>query len=292
VDGPSTPPPPFTTKYFNPIHKPFPIYDTTPKPIVTTRSSHADNNKRLTRHITAKRTFPDHAPNMPKDNNRQRMEAIYDVQSDIVSTISLVGKYTTGNVTQRRTKAGYDFYMKSLQRAKLQCERGVQAARDGQQLSPATIGKYTYYHRLFCDYEDILLQEHDKLSSQIEFAEVHRFRIEGKEIHRRTTNNKAMLTPVSHRKGTPHPTKDTVRTPTPPSSPYSPPSYGTTMMQVTTTKTNCPTPSYDSPQYSPTPTHITVTSSSASDSSVSSSSSDDSSSDDTDDDTSTVTTVA
>ena len=220
------------------------------------------------------------------------MEAIHDVQSDIVSTISLVGKYTTGNDTQRRTKAGYDFYMKSLQRAKLQCERGIQAARDGQLLAPATIGKYTYHHRLFLEYEDILLQEHDKLSSQIEFAEVHRFRIEGKEILRKTTNNKAMLTPVSHRKGTPHPTNDTVRTPTPPSSPYSPPSYGTTMMQVTTTKPNSPTPSYDSPQYSPTPTHITVTSSSASDPSVSSSSSDDSSSDDTDDDTSTVTTVA
>jgi hypothetical protein len=82
---------------------------------------------------------------MPKDNNRQRMEAIHDVQSDIVSTISLVGKYTTGNATQRRTKAGYDFYMKSLERTKLQCERGIQAARDGQLLAPPTVGKYTYH---------------------------------------------------------------------------------------------------------------------------------------------------
>ena len=93
---------------------------------------------------------------MPKDNNRQRMEAIHDVQSDIVSTINLVGKYTTGNTTQRRTTAAYDFYIKSLERIKLQCERGIQATRDGQLLAPPTVGKYTYHHRLFRDYEDIL----------------------------------------------------------------------------------------------------------------------------------------
>jgi hypothetical protein len=66
------------------------------------------------------------------------------------------------NVTQRRTKAGYDFYMKSLERTKLQCERGIQAARDGQLLAPPTVGKYTYHHRLFLEYEEILIQEHDK----------------------------------------------------------------------------------------------------------------------------------
>jgi hypothetical protein len=68
------------------------------------------------------------------------MKAIRDVQSDIVSTIAFVGKFTTGNDQQRRTKEGYDFLQRSLERTKLQCERGIQAARDGQTLAPSTIG--------------------------------------------------------------------------------------------------------------------------------------------------------
>jgi hypothetical protein len=142
---------------------------------------------------------------------------------------------------------------------------GVQATRDGQQLAPSTIGKYIYHHRLVVEYETILLQEHDKLCSQIEHAEVRRYQIVDELSTRRTTTlHRAMLPPAQKRKATPYAHKDHLNITTPSS------------------------PSYDSPQYSPTRTHITVSSSSSSDDSQSSSSSD--VTDETGDDTSTVTT--
>ncbi len=155
------------------------------------------------------------------------MEAIFDVQSDIVSTIAFVGKFTTGNDQQRRTKEGYDFLQRSLEKTKLQCERGIQASRDGQTLAPSTIGKFTYYHRLFANYEEILIQEHDKLCERIEYAEVN-------TIKRTRPSNRALLTPSPRRKGAPYIHKEEL---------------------------NTSTPSYNSPQYSPTRTHITVSSS-------------------------------
>ncbi len=95
-------PPTNETRYQSCLRYPLPTTGTIPpRPhtLPTTPCSQAHNRSHI--HIPTHIPTQKHNPpeSMPKQNNRARMEAIHDVQSDIVSTIAFVGKFTTGKVT-------------------------------------------------------------------------------------------------------------------------------------------------------------------------------------------------
>jgi hypothetical protein len=96
-----------------------------------------------------------------------RMEAVRDIQSDVLSVLKRISKYTVDtpahtlwNLPDHVVFSRYG----QLNQFRRQCERAMQSCLDGQQVAPK-VPKYMYFHRIFGDLLECLHMEHDRLET-------------------------------------------------------------------------------------------------------------------------------
>jgi hypothetical protein len=96
-----------------------------------------------------------------------RMEAARDIQSDVLSVLKRISKYTVDtpahnlwNLPDHEVFSRYG----QLNQFRRQCERAMQSCLDGQQVAPK-VPKYMYYNRIFGDLLECLQMEHDRLET-------------------------------------------------------------------------------------------------------------------------------
>ena len=96
-----------------------------------------------------------------------RMEAARDIQSDVLSVLKRISKYTINtpahtlwNLPDHIVFSRYG----QLNQFRRQCERAMQSCLDGQQVAPK-VPKYMYFNRIFGDLLECLQMEHDRLET-------------------------------------------------------------------------------------------------------------------------------
>jgi hypothetical protein len=96
-----------------------------------------------------------------------RMEAVRDIQSDVLSVLKRISKYTVDtpahtlwNLPDHVVFSRYG----QLNQFRRQCERAMQSCLDGQQVAPK-VPKYMYFNRIFGDLLECLQMEHDRLET-------------------------------------------------------------------------------------------------------------------------------
>jgi hypothetical protein len=104
-----------------------------------------------------------------------KMDVIRTKQSDIVSTLVTLSKYTA-KVYTPMTPHQFHLELQTLERMKNLSTRASVTARTGQNLAPR-VGPYAYYCRLFEDFYEIIQMEYDKLLTQEEYLNDHKFRL-------------------------------------------------------------------------------------------------------------------
>ena len=122
-----------------------------------------------------------------------RMEAARDIQSDVLSVLKRISKYTVD--TQPHLLwylADHDvlFRYGQLNKFRRQCERAMEACLNGQKVPPRNVPKYAYFNRIFEDLLECLHLEHDRLESIKEsFQELLQTRNAGNTPFNRTPSN-------------------------------------------------------------------------------------------------------
>jgi hypothetical protein len=111
------------------------------------------------------KTMPQHA----------KMDFIRTKQSDIVSTLVTLSKYTA-KVYTPMTPHQFHLELQTVERMKNLSTRASVTARTGQNLAPR-VGPYAYYYRLFEDFYEIIQMEYDKLLTQEEYLNDQKFRL-------------------------------------------------------------------------------------------------------------------
>ncbi len=119
------------------------------------------------------------SPHTTMANTNTRMEAARDIQSDVLSTLKLISKYTVDtpahnlwNLLDHEVFSRYG----QLNQFRRQCERAMQSCLDGQQVAPK-IPKYMYFNRIFGDLLECLEMEHDRLKTLKENCFQHEMRL-------------------------------------------------------------------------------------------------------------------
>jgi hypothetical protein len=105
---------------------------------------------------------PDNRINMGPNT---RMEAIRDIEDDILDSLKRLGRFTTGMTSKKLQSTTHETFTKkhaALPQFKRLCERTIRAAKDGQQLAQR-IGKDGFYYRLFENFADILQKQHNQI---------------------------------------------------------------------------------------------------------------------------------
>jgi hypothetical protein len=122
-----------------------------------------------------------------------RMEAARDIQSDVLSVLKRISRYTVD--TQPHLLwylADHDvlFRYGQLNKFRRQCERAMESCLDGQKVAPRNVPKYAYFNRIFEDLLECLHLEHDRLESIKEsFQELLQTRNAGNTPFNRTPSN-------------------------------------------------------------------------------------------------------
>ncbi len=108
---------------------------------------------------------PTHQQNRTKMGPNTRIEAIRDIESDILDSLKRLGRFTTDTTSKKLQSMTYENFTKkhaSLPHFKRLCEQTIRATRDGQQLAPR-IGANGFYYRLFENFADILQEQHNQI---------------------------------------------------------------------------------------------------------------------------------
>jgi hypothetical protein len=138
----------------------------------------------------------EHQPTMPQ---HAKMDVIRTKQSDIVSALVTLSKYTA-KVYTPMTPHQFHLELQTLERMKNLSTRASVTARTGQNLAPR-VGPYAYYYRLFEDFYEIIQMEYDKLLTQAEYLNDHKYRlitIPPPPDTPRYTNNALYAVPTRH----------------------------------------------------------------------------------------------
>jgi hypothetical protein len=146
-----------------------------------------------------------HQDNRTKMGPNTRIEAIKDIESDILDSLKRLSRFTTDTTQKKLQSMTHDNFKKkhaSLPQFKRLCERTIRAARDGQQLAPRS-GKDGFYYRLFENFADILKRQHDQILDIKESMENLQDLYEYRQKYMENT-----FKPVKERPPTPYP--DTV----------------------------------------------------------------------------------
>jgi hypothetical protein len=133
------------------------------------------------------------APSTQATMANTRMEAARDIQSDVLSVLKRVSKYTVD------TQPHLLWYLEDhdvlfrygqLNKFRRQCERAMESCLDGQKVAPRNVPKYAYFNRIFEDLLECLHLEHDRLESIKEsFQELLQTRNAGNTPFNRTPSN-------------------------------------------------------------------------------------------------------
>ncbi len=94
-----------------------------------------------------------------------RIEAIRDIESDILDSLKRLGRFTTDTTNKKLQFMTHENFTKkhaSLPQFKRLCERTIRAARDRQQLAPR-FGEHGFYYRLFENFADVLQEQHNQI---------------------------------------------------------------------------------------------------------------------------------
>ncbi len=97
-----------------------------------------------------------------------QLEAVRDVQADILSTLKEASYFTNDTTRAHINSLHIDSFNKlkyRVKKMKVRCERAIHACTDGQTLAPRH-GKFEYYYRLFGDLLEITHLELDRQSSR------------------------------------------------------------------------------------------------------------------------------
>jgi hypothetical protein len=100
----------------------------------------------------------------------ERMNAIRDVQADILSTLKDTSYFTNDTTRAHINSLHVDNFNRlknNVRQKRVKCERAIRACIDGQLLAPKQT-QYKYHYRLFADYHEILQVELDRI---LEIAE-------------------------------------------------------------------------------------------------------------------------
>jgi hypothetical protein len=100
----------------------------------------------------------------------ERMNAIRDVQADILSTLKDTSYFTNDTTRAHINSLHVDNFNRlknNVRQKRVKCERAIRACIDGQLLAPKQT-QYKYHYRLFADYHEILQIELDRI---LEIAE-------------------------------------------------------------------------------------------------------------------------
>ena len=137
-----------------------------------------------------------------------RMEAARDIQSDVLSVLERISKYTVD------TQPHLLWYLEDhdvlfrygqLNKFRRQCETAMESCLDGQKVAPRNVPKYAYFNRIFEDLLECLHLEHDRLESIKEsFQELLQTRNAGNTPFNRTPSNTydGTSTPLSNNMNT------------------------------------------------------------------------------------------
>jgi hypothetical protein len=103
------------------------------------------------------------------------LEHILPFNSAIVSAPVTLSKYTA-KVYTPMTPHQFHLKLQTVERMNTLCARTSVTARSGQHLAPR-VGPYAYYYRLFEDFYENIQMECDKLLTQKEYLNDHKFRL-------------------------------------------------------------------------------------------------------------------
>ncbi len=102
-----------------------------------------------------------------------QLEAVRDVQADILSTLKEASYFTNDTTRAHINSLHIDSFNKlkyRVKKMKVRCEREIRACTDGQTLAPRH-GKFEYYYRLFGDLLEITHLELDRVLEISEYME-------------------------------------------------------------------------------------------------------------------------
>jgi hypothetical protein len=102
-----------------------------------------------------------------------QLEAVRDVQADILSTLKDTSYFTNDTTRAHINLLHIDSFNKlkyRVKKIKVRCERAIRACTDGQTLAPRH-GKFEYYYRLFGDLLEITYLELDRVLEIEEYME-------------------------------------------------------------------------------------------------------------------------
>ena len=100
----------------------------------------------------------------------ERMNAICDVQADILSTLKDTSYFNNDTTRAHINSLHVDNFNRlknNVRQKRVKCERAIRACIDGQLLAPKQT-QYKHHYRLFADYHEILQVELDRI---LEIAE-------------------------------------------------------------------------------------------------------------------------
>jgi hypothetical protein len=109
----------------------------------------------------------------PKKMPHTQLEAVRDVQADILSTLKETSYFTNDTTRAHINSLHIDSFNQLKYRVKkirVRCERAIRACTDGQTLAPRH-GKFEYYYRLFGDLLEITHLELDRVLEIEEYME-------------------------------------------------------------------------------------------------------------------------
>jgi hypothetical protein len=101
----------------------------------------------------------------PDKNGTSRLEAIREVERDILDSLKRLSKYTTDMSMQKLHAMPFDFFTRkqaALAQFKRLYKRTFRATRDGQQLAPR-LTKHDFYYRLLEEFVYLLDMQNDQL---------------------------------------------------------------------------------------------------------------------------------
>jgi hypothetical protein len=94
-----------------------------------------------------------------------RIEAIREVERDILDSLKRLTKFTTDMSGKKLQAMPYDVFTRkqaALPQFKRLCTRTIRVTRDGQQLAPR-LTKHDFYYKLFEEFVDLLDMQNDLL---------------------------------------------------------------------------------------------------------------------------------
>jgi hypothetical protein len=122
-----------------------------------------------------------------------RMEATRDIQSDVLSVLKRISRYTVDtqpHLLWNLPDHDVLFRYGQLNQFRRQCERAMESCLDGQKVAPRGVPKYVYFNCIFKDLLECLHLEHDRLESVKEsFQELLQTRNAGHTPFNHTPSN-------------------------------------------------------------------------------------------------------